>query len=355
MPKIDTLTEFLENGGLSPRFYDMGRRIRPIEREDFIAFERTETPYSQPLQQQAWLALVLQAGDENQPGEPQIWFIRFPLDEQAKLLLAARDDFMFQLMELLGKAASEEATSKQEIDAALEQSPYTFQPKQERLAGFHARLTVDLSQSPSRFYDHARQYFSGELGWDQWSFIGYQGIADMAARHAEDNNEQHLIEAIPQLPPTPLEALCHNLENAEISPQLAAALLSRCRQALAETEADPQVITACLRGISFSQSQAHRNSLLGEVLEHPVSRRSDVLAAVAGRLWLDLEDEALRAQFLEQLAVNDQGEPFFQQILADLLYLGDCRQGLLESLRNPSRSEQLSQAIGAFFSQLGAS
>ena len=177
----------------------------------------------------------------------------------------------------------------------------------------------------------------------------------MAARHAEDNNEEHLTTAIPQLPPTPLEALCHNLENSAIPSQLAEALLSRCRQTLVEADPDPQIITASLRGISFSQSLEHRRTLLGEVLGHPVARRSDVLAAVAGRLWLDLEDQALRNQFLEQLAVNDQGESFFQQLLADLLYLEDCRQGLLESLRNPNRSEQLSRAIGTFFSQLGAS
>ncbi len=354
MAKIDTLFEFLESGGLSPRFYDMGRRIRPIDRQSFIAFERTESPYPQPLQQQAWLALVLQSGDDADPREPQIWFIRFPLDEQAKLQLAARDDFMFQLMELLGKAASDGAEGRAEIEAALKQSPYTFQPRQERLAAFHARLTVDLQQPPSRFYAHARRYFSGELGWDQWSFIGYQGIADMAARHAQEDNDPLLCAAIPQLPPTTLEALCLSLENEAISPQLAEALLSRCRQALQEENPDPQVITACLRGVSFSRSGDRRKTLLGEVLQHPVAHRSDVLAAVAGRLWLELEDESLRGQFLEQLARNDQGDTFFQQLLADLLYLGDCRQGLLQSLRNPHRSDQLSQAIGAFFSSIGS-
>ena len=152
MAKIDTLFEFLESGGLSPRFYDMGRRIRPIDRQRFIAFERTESPYPQPLQQQAWLALVLQSGDDADPRDPQIWFIRFPLDEQAKLQLAARDDFLFQLMELLGKAASDGAEGRAEIEAALKQSPYTFQPKQERLAALHARLTVDLQQPPSRYH-----------------------------------------------------------------------------------------------------------------------------------------------------------------------------------------------------------
>ena len=354
MAKNDTLTEFLESGGLAPRFYDMGRRIRPLAREDFIAFERTETPYPQPLQQQAWLALVMQTGGEDTSQEPQIWFIRFPLDEQAKLQLAARDDFLFQLMELLGKAAEGGAEAKAELEAALEQSPYTYQPKQERLAAFHAQLTVDLQQPPSRYYEHAKAYFSGELGWDQWSFIGYQGIADMAARQDLEGNGQTLISAIAPLPPTPLEALCHNLENQAIADELAEALLTRCRTTLEESDPDPQVVTACLRGISFSQSLAPRRTLLGEVLNHPIARRSDVLAAVAGRLWLDLEDESLRMQFLEQLALNDQGEEFFQQLLADLLYIGECRQDLLQSLRNPDRSKELSRSIGAFFSRLGS-
>ena len=354
MAKIDTLTEFLESGGLAPRFYDMGRRIRPLDRTTFIAFERTETPYPLPLQQQAWLALVMQTGEEAQDAsrEPQIWFIRFPLDEQAKLQLAARDDFLFQLMELLGKAAEGGQQAKAELEAALEQSPYTFQPKQERLAAFHALLTVDLQQPPSRYYEHARRYFSGELGWDQWSFIGYQGIADMAARQHLDDNGQVLTLAIPQLPATPLEALCHNLENQAIPDELAEALLTRCRTTLDDQDADPQVVTACLRGISFCASQALRRSLLHQVLQHPVAQRSDVLAAVAGRLWLDLDDATLRMQFLEQLAHNDQGEAFFQQLLADLLYIGDCRQGLLQSLRNPQRSEALGRSIGVFFSRL---
>jgi hypothetical protein len=354
MAKIDTLTEFLESGGLAPRFYDMGRRIRPLERESVIAFERTESPYPQPLQQQAWLALVLQTDSDDPSQEPQIWFIHFPLDEQAKLQLAARDDFLFQLMELLGKAAEVGAEGQAELESALEQSPYTFQPKQERLAAFHARLTLDLQQPPSRYYEHARQYFCGELGWDQWSFIGYQGIADVAARHAQEDNEGCLTAAIAHLPPTPLEALCHNLENQAIPADLAKALLSRCQTALEESDPDPQVVTACLRGVSFSPSQEHRRTLLNQVLHHPVARRSDVLAAIAGRLWQDLQDEALRDQFLEQLAHNDQGDSFFQQLLADLLYLGDCRPGLLQSLRNPNRSETLNRAIGAFFSQLGA-
>jgi hypothetical protein len=255
-------------------------------------------------------------------------------------------------MERLGNAAAGVEEQKKDIASALEQSPYAFQPKEERLAAFHARLTADLHQPPSRFYDHTKQYFSGELGWDQWSFIGYQGIADIAARHALDDNESRLIAAIPQLPPPPLEALCHVLEQEPISAELAGALLERCRETLQQDEPDPQVITASLRGISFSSSRHHRQQMLRELLSHPVSHRTDLLAAIAGRCWTDLDDGEIRMQFLEKLAANDHGQSFFDQILTDLLYLVETRPGLLQSLREPNRSDGLSQAIGAFFNQI---
>jgi hypothetical protein len=352
MSKIDTLTEFLEAGGLAPLFYDMGRRIIPLDRNLMLAFEHTETPYPQPLQQQAWLALVLHPDAGERSEDLLVWFIRFPLDEQGKLTLAARDDFMFQLMERLGNAAAGEAANQSEISSALEHSPYAFQPKQERLAAFHARLTADLNQPPSRFYDHAKQYFSGELGWDQWSFTGYQGIADIAARHAQDGNESQLVSAIPLLPAPPFEALCHVLEQEPISAEIADALLQRCRDTLKQEDPDPQVITASLRGISFSSSFEKRRQMLGEILSHPWSHRTDVLAAIAGRCWTDLNDGQLRMQFLEQLAANEHGQSFFNQILTDLLYLTQVRPGLLQGLREPNRSARLSQAIGEFFSQI---
>lgn len=352
MAQIDTLFEFLETGGLDPRCFDMGRRILPLPRETFLGFERTALPYPQPLQQQAWLALVLQTGDDLNRQDPLIWFIRFPLDEQGKLLQAARDDFMFQLMERLGEAAARSEAQRTQFETVLEDNPYAFQPKQEHLATLHARLTLDLQHPPSHFYDHARRYFNGELGWDQWSFIGYQGIADVAARHALEGNDRRLAAAIPHLPPPPLEALCQSLEHTQIPPLLSEALLLRAKETLKTTDPDPQVITGVLRGISFSASERHRKALLTEVLQHVIARRHDVLAAIAGRLWQDLNDATLRGQFLEQLAANDRGQAFFDSLLSDLLYLGECRPGLLQSLRNPHRSGRLSKTIGAFFSHI---
>lgn len=348
MNRIATLTEFLETGGLRLEYYDMGRRVRRIPRETFINFELTEIPYPAPLQQQAWFALIL-ADPEHSEIDPMIWFVRFPLDEQAKLLQAARDDFLHRLMENLGKNASEK---QHDMQAAIQDNPYLFQPKEERLAVFHARFTASQGKPASRYYAHAQAYFKGDLGWEQWSFLGYQGIADLSARLDQDDNHELISHAIANLPTAPLEALCHCLENESISKSLTLRLGKRLRSALKQPEPDLRIVTAVLRGTSQSKSISHRNELIFKALLHQASSQSELLVAISGRAWECLSDQEISRLFLERLAINSGGQAFFNSILNDLLYMPTTRSYLQSELRDPKRSDQLSQAIGCFFDSL---
>jgi hypothetical protein len=346
MNTIATLTEFIESGGLSLDFSDMGRRIIVIAREQFVSFEKAQTPYPLPLQQQAWFALTL-ADPAQQQIEPMIWFIRFPLDEQGKLLLSARDEFMHCLLESLGSKPQADG-----METALQNNPYAFQPKQERLAIFHARMTRNLNRPASRFYDHAKAYFDGDLGWEQWSFIGYQGIADLAARLDQHGNTQRLAKSVPTLPASPLEALCHCLENEALPEPIANALAQRGLSSLHQETPNPQILSAVVRGLSQSRKASIRNDFIHQLLDHPISQRSDLLAAIAGRAWESLEDDSLRHRYLERLADNEAGQAFFNGILSDLLYLPATRSQMQTSLRHPDRTPRLSQVIGTFFSQI---
>lgn len=346
-----TLTGFLESGGIRTRSYDMCRHILQLPRDRLLEFEETRIPYPTPLQRQARFAMVMRGEETPGDSDPQVWFIRFPLDEQGKLVQAARDDLLLQLAEGLGTERSPQDTQRG-MQNALRESPYLFQPRQERLAAFHARLTVDLALPPSRHYGHARRYFQEEFGWDQWSFIGYQGIADLAARNAEPGNEEIIASAVPHLPPAPLEALCHCLENETTPESISRALLLRTSESLQAAVPDIQVITATLRGVSRCASADHRQRLLESVLSHPVSRHGEILAAIAGRLWEELSDAGLCALYLENLADNEQRQPFFDQILGELLYLPASRPYLLARMRDPGRSPRLGEAIGAFFNRL---
>ncbi len=349
MTKISTLTEFLEAAGSQLSFYDMGRRVDIIPRDEFVTFELTELAYPYPLQQQAWLGVLLQDQSPHLP-EPLIWFIRFPLDEQRKLVLAARDEFLHRLIETVDiKLKPTDMTEK--MQAVLQDNPYVFRPKPERMAIIHAKVTLLLEQPPSRYYVHARDYFSGKLGWEQWSFLGYQGIADLAVRWALEENHTILSAAIPQLPPAPLEAICHCLENECISNDISQALISRAGQALTAAAPDPQILSACLRGISSAPAEGLKQRIIHQVLASDVARRSDILAAISGRAWEMLLDERIRDQYLACLAQNDQGQHFFNNILSDLLFVPATRSAMLSSLRNKHRPKSLATAIGEFFKQ----
>ncbi len=348
MSKTPTITEFLESNSTRMRLFDMGRRVTKIPHEQFLKFEHCEISYPFPLQKKAWFGILFQ----DQKREPFIWFLHLPLDELGRIVPAARDDFLHQLLERINQNLHAEKDD-QELVSALKDNPYCFKPKDDRLAIFHAKASLALKQQTSKYYPHAHQYFSGDLGWDQWPFVGYQGIADIAVRLNEDNNSHYLSQAIPQLPASPFEALCHCLENVEITPEVTQALLDRVKQTLSEETPALVILTSAIRGIAQSCSVNLRRALLHAVLNRPDICSPDVLIAISGRAWEPLKEAEIGKLYLERLAENSAGQPFFSQCLADLLYLPGMREPLLKIIRNPERSERLSQAIGDMFGSTG--
>lgn len=352
MQQISTFTEFLETTGAQLQFFDMGRRVVCLPREQFLQFERTETPYPFPLQKQAWFAMLFR--DQADRQEPFIWFLRLPLDEQGKLLQAARDDLMQRLIERIGEKMQAQKESEQ-LEAALQDNPYSFKPKEDRMAVLHARISRILNAPASRFYSHARDYFRGEPGWEQWSFVGYQGIADMAARLDQDDNEGTLIQALQQIPTQPLVALAHCLENETISRPLADALLTRTRSELEQPDPEPAVLAALIRATACSQARDLQQAQIKAALTAACGNHIELLSAISGRAWEQLLDPPTDLLFLERLAGNSAGQEAFNLCMADLLYIPGMREPILSALRNRERSERLSAAIGALFQGVGAS
>lgn len=316
-----TLTELLENSGAKLRIFDMGRRVVKVGRNQFLKFEQTATPWPAPLVKQAWFGMLMQ-NEELQ--EPLIWFLRLPLDEQGKLVLASRDYFIHRLIEAWQLNQDNEGG---EFTDALKDNPYVFKPREDRMAVLHARASVNMKQPPSRYYEHAQTYFNGEHGWDQWSFVGYQGIADVAARY--DENRDALVKAIPELPPEPLVALCHCLENEEIDHAIAEALANRLDASLG----DSGLVTALIRGLSFTRATSIRKNACRRVLELPrLASNIEVLAAIAGRAWEMLHDPDFCDSYLAALASNDSGQEAFDHCLEDLLFIPELKKPVKESL-----------------------
>jgi len=348
---LKTLCGFLQQTQNPYRVFDMGRRVSKISNSDFARFEAGEQPYPAPLQHQAWFG-VLNWNNKN-PDEHFIFFLKLPLDEAAGLVYAARDDFVYRLLQSL-KSSVQGNSDGQQIEDAMKNSPYGFTPNQERMAVFHAKALKTMGATASKYYDHSREYFSGKLGYDQWAFVGMQGIADLAVRWDEDDNSRLIAAAIPRLPGQPLEALCKCLENEPVGSEIAESLAARLTGLLDDAQADPLEISALLRGLSFAQAGGLRRSVIKKLLATSHGNNLDILVTLSGRCWTDLADAELCHHFLEALVVTPQGSEIFSGLMADLLFIPGMRQPLMDQLRSPQRSEALGQAIGRLFGAVGS-
>lgn len=342
-----TLLAFLERSDRRVRVFDMGRRVRELVRAEYLAFENSARPYPLPLQRKAWIALA-HAGQDD-PHNPVLWFLRLDLDEQGKLVQAGRDYILQRLLEDAAKRIESHST----IDA-LQDNPFVFKPRDDRLAVLHALLGVALQQPPSRFFTHAMEYFQGEPGWEQWRFVGYQGIADVAVRcTAASDIAAHLTTAIPHLPAEPLDALCQCLEHIRCPAPVAAALLMRLEHLLRDPTAAPDAVAMLLRGLAQAQDHALTQRAVALTLAHPCGHSPETLAAIAGRAWETLTEPGTAMHFLSALAANDQGQTVFEHCLTDLFTLPGMREPLLACLRSPSRPAAVATAFQRMTTELG--
>ncbi len=212
------------------------------------------------------------------------------------------------------------------------------------MAIFNALATRALEQKPSKFYTHAQDYLEGKLGYDQWSFLGFQGLADVAANLNIENNMYKIANAIPEMPEQPLNMLSQLLEHTEPDAELSTALFDRMNTELQANEPNIPLIASLARGLSSSPHSSEES--ITRLLNSPLQTDIEILALIASRAWTTLKDPLLLNTYLEALAQQEQ-QPF-DVILMELLPIPDMRDVLLAGLRHQDRSDALTQRIGGF-------
>ncbi|CAG9296048.1 DUF3549 family protein [Celerinatantimonas diazotrophica] len=336
MKALSTLSEILTLAGSQFKVYDMGRRITPIDTQAFYAMETAVHPYPAPIAGHARLALCFWS--IKAPETPYIWFLQFPVDEQGFIKLAARDQFLNLIVTILGHDLSQKPTDEQA--KVLANNPCIFNPSEEKKAYFNARLKVDLDLPASVYYEHAQSYLAGELGWENWTSIALQGLADVVARLDREDNSQRLAHAFEHLNDEIWVHLTQLLEHQNLDQKLCHKLCELHGIWLKER---PQLSYLLLRAMASSQQKKLRQKALKEQLE--ISSDPQLFVAIAGRLWSDLEEEELNRLFFEQLAkIGDQ--MLFNQLFADLVAIPKLRNQVLSRLRDPQRGKALAEAIG---------
>jgi len=351
MEKFDSITHFLQSGDFDYRVFDMGRKVISIPNREFQKIEAQEQAYPYPFQQKAWMALLFWSKKSGENKNPVIWFLQLPIDEMGFLKQDARDGFLIGLLEQAGKNIQ----AKQAGDITqddLGESPFAFKPQADRLAMFHALATKALNQPPSRYYQFAHDYLTDAIAFDQWQFLGLQGIADIVARLDQDDNEALLANTISNMPQAPLESFCRLLENVESKNLLAQALMKKLFLTLENTQVEDLPLQSMLvRASSGIQADKLRQEILMRVLDSIIGREIEILAAISGRAWNDLRvNNEILELFIANLATQNQAA--FNAILADLMMLPEMRDIVLGQMRSPERSSELSHKLSEFMQEL---
>lgn len=347
--RITTLGEFLNQSGAQYRIFDMGRRVVKIAHRDFNEIEQTLTPYPYPMQKKAHFGIVF--WNPALAEKHYVWFLSFPLDEQGLLIQAARDEFLVMLLDRVGECMLA-ANEGEKIEGALKDSPYTFKPREDKMAAFHAQASHQLQLPASQYYSAALAYFTGQTEQDQWQNLAMQGVADVAMRLKDKQHVDHFIAALPHLAEPALITLCQHFEHRALPTPLVAALSQQLKQQLTQAEPNIALIAAYLRAVSYSPAHGLVDEMVISTLSHDhVGRHIDILATISGRLWRVLEQEAICQLFVTQLAENEAGQQGFSHIIVDAMYMPGLRDPIMAVLRSPERTPALSHCVGQMFGQ----
>jgi flagellin-specific chaperone FliS len=360
----------------------MGRHILPIKSDQFDYFEHNKIAWSTPFLQQAWFALVFWSKKENAINNPplkknkplthHVWFIKLPLDEQTKLNLATRDEFLHHLLAIL---TTYQHNNHHEILHYLENSmhdnPYGFTPKEEQMANFHAIVHQHLSLPSSSYYLNCQNFFiklnNKKLeSIKHWQTLELQGMADMTARLDEKiqsstaelkTNHQLINDNLTRLPIEVFLILSSCLEHHQISTQLTTTIYNYVIKQFAQTEKKNSIeliplCIASIRATSQSKNSLLQQQLLTHILQ-TITPNIEILATISGRCWSSLKQADLLMHFLEALVICQYQYPnAFNAILSDLMFIPTMREPILIAFRANNRSKQLTYAIGHFFNQI---
>jgi hypothetical protein len=338
MSQINTISEFLLQAGTDYRVFDMARGIRPLESQYFLDIENATIPAPYPRQQHAWFGILF--FNKQMSSERYIWFVKLPLDEQGLVIGAARQQFLQIVVEALGQTLDKQNNANNQ----LPENPFTFIPNQQQLADFNSIGRVELDIPLSEHLDLVEQYLTNPERLD-WRTIPLQGIADFTASLQQNKYRHLLVKQFLILAPEMQYALCASLENHRIDDEISALLVNWYHQDVK----DEKRLHSVLRGLCQSQGKVAVNSLISSVLNSENGQTSAALMLIAARHWQTLKELSILILYVEQLACCKDNS--FIGLYADLVQIPEIREVMLEVLRWPKKSPQLTEAIGKLFGQ----
>jgi hypothetical protein len=341
---INSISEFLLHAGTEYQVFDMGRRLTPLDSQQFLDIENGSAYAPYPRQQHAWFGIVF--WNKRASNQHYIWFIKLPLDEQGLVVSATRNHFLEIIVDALGQSVADDSEKAQ----TLPDNPYSFVPGQSLLAQFNAFVKHKLKQPLSEDAQKVEAYIKAPQLVD-WQQISMQSVADFV--HGLKSHEHY--DAI-------VSAFCTNKalysdvflntflemsENISLPEQIETCAIERLQNS-------GDVSLSALRALSSDVFSKRINTQLVALLRQEVSSRLDILSVIAARHFEQM-DEVLLEAFLEQAAKVDEKEghngALFSGFFSDLVQIPKLRRQVLTLLHSSTHSQSLTKAFNQLFAQ----
>ncbi|MFC3093138.1 DUF3549 family protein [Alteromonas sediminis] len=323
---IDSICEFLLHAGTDFRIYDVGRGIQPIPSQTFLQLENGEFPTPSPRQQQGWYALVFwqAAHAVNLNASRQyIWFLRLPVDEQSKIVNAARTHFLRTIVDALQQDPS--------MEKGLPDNPYIFTPAETLRAQLTAKVKADLNQLSQQDSIKTFAYINAP-GTVDWRNISMQEV-HYAVYQLTDNSKvfKNLEQNWSQLAPAFLNVLLCALENIPLPDETEQFFIQQIKQSQ-----NAEMQTRLLLALHNPNTSINVSALLALLLSDPRSSTLSLLSVIAGRYGTSLSP-ALLSLFFQRCHELDESENADGEIIKgfyeDLVRLPAIRPHVLQLIR----------------------
>lgn len=337
MQPIQTIDEFFTRSGAEVSLYHMGRRVSACTRDTLASFELGHTAWPEPWQGQARIAAVFRLGDMP---EPAIWFLALPLDEQGLLSPAQRDGFLNRLIETLGKNVAQAGQNVKDADHLMKDNPLAFTPNVTFQAMLNAYATLERGLPASQHFEPVDAYLSGQMDID-WQALGLQGIADYTVR-LDDTQAEALASCLATLPTSVVHSLCYCLEHQPLPVSMILALREIGEQAA--NNGDMETLCSCIRAVG-STSHPAVGDWYSSLLDDKHACGPDVLAAIAGRGWLLLEDAYRLPLFLNRLSEDERTS--FAAVVRDIALIPRLRLPVMMALRDAPAGSAIQRRLAA--------
>ena len=331
-----TLSALLEQADLEVATYDLSRQIRRIEHSDWLAFERGEQAWANPVQAAATFAIV--GLNKHQIENSVVWFFQLPLDERMHLNLGARDGLIDQLLSrAAANAENLNAEETADLQAAAKDLSASIQPPVERRAKFHSMLRIDNQLASTDNYQVVKRWLDAPEDLDV-DLLPLQGLADLSVRLSQPGIAQKFSANAHLLGNRHWQILAHLLEN-ELLPAVLMKTIENQLQAELTSDRDATKTAALLQSLAGCDMACRQRNLLRTLNSaHGVS--GEVIGVVAGRFWNDLQQPDVCRQFFGNLLQFNDGVSFVP-VLRQLMTFVPLRPFIIASLNQPFEDEQL--------------